>query len=415
MRSIASLIVCGMLISGTTTALGQDDELEDLKRRVKVLEESEKERLGSFWTKAGSMFELYGFLRLDMMYDDSEVSDNQVIAFVLSEDPATGQQENDDSFTMTPRLTRLGLNFDGPELGDTDWDLTGKLEIDFYAFPASDSRNLIRMRKAYLQVSTEDWFVLAGQTSDLFSPLYPSVNADLVMWNAGNTGDRRPQLRFGLTPESGDTKFSFTTALGLTGAIDGKNDTIDGVTNGEDSGLPQIALRAGADTPVWNGQRLKIGAWYVRAWEETDTRIAGTNDFDTHLLGVDAWIPFSQNCWLQGEAWVGENMSDLRGGAGQGINLTTGDEIKGHGGFVELGFKPVSWETFYIGYALDNPKHNDLPFGARDHNQTFYVATKCTYLDPIVIGMEYLHWETEYVGLNEGDANRVKLYVQYNF
>ena len=64
---------------------------------------------------------------------------------------------------------------------------------------------------------------------------------------------------------------------------------------------------------------------------------------------------------------------------------------------------------------LDNPKHSDLVFAARDHNRIFYFATKCAYLDPVIIGFEYLHWETEYVGLDKGDDNRFKIYFQYNF
>ena len=54
------------------------------------------------------------------------------------------------------------------------------------------------MRHAYLKL---DWpksrfNIIAGQTSDVISPLYPQTVNYSVGWWTGNIGYRRPQLRF---------------------------------------------------------------------------------------------------------------------------------------------------------------------------------------------------------------------------
>src|SRR2546428_344657 len=68
----------------------------------------------------------------------------------------------------------------------------GKLEVDFYnngLAGQSESREALRMRHAYLTMKWDDFTLLAGQTADVISPIYPIVNNDLVMWGAGNLGD----------------------------------------------------------------------------------------------------------------------------------------------------------------------------------------------------------------------------------
>ena len=148
----------------------------------------------------GSRFQLYGFLRLDAYHDDSRPNNTQLPSFIKSEDPnapaAFRAPINKDDFTMSAKLTRLGLNFFGPKVGGLgDAQVLGKLETDFYNTSTTDSREALRIRVAYLQLKWTDFSLYAGQMWDVISPLQPIVNPDNVMWNAGNLGDRRPQLR----------------------------------------------------------------------------------------------------------------------------------------------------------------------------------------------------------------------------
>jgi hypothetical protein len=104
---------------------------------------------------------------------------------------------------MHPRSTRFGVDYSGPKVpGLGDADLSGKLELDFEN-GGSESRQIIRIRHAYLQLAKNDVSILAGQSWDVFSPLFPTVDNDTLLWNAGNLGDRRPQFRFSYDPKVG--------------------------------------------------------------------------------------------------------------------------------------------------------------------------------------------------------------------
>jgi len=367
-------------------------------------------------TKKGSTFKLYGFIRLDAIYDDSEPNDNQIIGYIRSEDASSGVKKDNSSFTMTPRLSRIGMLFNAPDTGSA-LKIDGKIELDFYAWPASDSRNMLRMRHAYLRLKGDDYSILAGQTSDLISPLYPSVNYDMVMWGAGNLGDRRPQFRFDYHPSVGSGRIFIQAALGLTGAIAGENYDGRGVTNGENSGKPTVQGRIAYRIPSFVGkQRLEIGVWGHRAWEKSDTAVAGQTEWDSIAYGVDAFIPlFTESLTLQGELWFGSNVDDVRGGIFQGVNATTGKEIDANGGWIELGLKTSDNNSLSIGYSFDDPDYEDIDNEGRDKNLIYYFADKFKVTDPVYIGMEYLSWTTQYKGLDDGTDNRVKLYAMYMF
>src|SRR6059036_1156480 len=102
-------------------------------------------------TAGQSRIQFYGFLRLDLIYDDSRPDTSQTPFFILSEDPSLGiaGQEN---FTMHPRLTRFGVNYLGPHVKALeDAALGGKLELDFQN-GGRESRPIIRIRHAYLKL-----------------------------------------------------------------------------------------------------------------------------------------------------------------------------------------------------------------------------------------------------------------------
>ena len=192
----------------------------------------------------GNRFKLYGFLRLDLDFDSQHPSNTQIPFFITSPDSRANGTENGD-YSIHPRLTRLGIDFNGPtihKLGDAK--LTGKLETDFEN-GGTESRQIIRIRHAYLRLGWKDFSILGGQTWDVVSPLFPVVNNDSLMWNAGNVGDRRPQLRATYEPKSGKNKYFVSGAIGLTGAIDSQDLDGNGFRDGEESGLPNFQGRLG--------------------------------------------------------------------------------------------------------------------------------------------------------------------------
>lgn len=372
-------------------------------------------------TKAGSFLEFYGFLRIDALYDSKRMSDTQIAQWV---NPAGGANDDPD-FTMHGRLTRLGVNLKGQDLKDL-WDakLTGTLEIDFYDFDTSDSRNRIRMRKALGKVAWKNLSFQFGQDADVISPLMPAVNADMVNWNAGNLGDRRPQFRTDMWTEMGDTTLKFQQSFGLTGAVSGVNR--DGVqpTDGESSGLPATQLRLAAETALYSfGEKntkakAELGLWGHYAREKTDTPVAGSarHWFTTYAMGLDISLPlfWEDKLKLVGEVWTGKNLADVRGGIGQHINTQTGDEIRSRGGWAQLEFKANSNFTFYGGFSIDDPIDTDVHTGGRLGNQMYYLAAIAKF-GSFTTGLEAVDWTTRHSGAARGESNRYRLYFSYSF
>jgi hypothetical protein len=365
-------------------------------------------------TSGQSRLQFYGFLRLDLITDDSRPDNSQIPFFILSEDPRGGVR-NENDFALHPRLTRLGIRYKGPEIGNLGGaGLSGTFEVDFQN-GGRESRQIIRIRHAYLKLSKGDFSLLGGQTWDIISPIFPTVNNDTLMWNTGNMGDRRPQIRVGYEPKLAGGQFSFVGGIGLTGAIDAKDLDNDGLRDGEAVG-PNLQGRIGYTHTLGSKDRkLDVGVSGHYAWEETIKPVAGRDEFRSQSLGLDYAIPFHERLTVRGEAWFGRNLSDFRGGVGQGINTVLGTEIRSRGGWAELGLKVNKVYLIYPGYTIDDPKDRDVPAQGRVKNRAWYIVNRFKLSGPFLVGIDYLRWTTDYKGLERGVANRFNLYLQYDF
>jgi hypothetical protein len=363
-----------------------------------------------------NQLKLYGFLRLDIDIDGQRANNDQTPLFITSADPRVGKPNAGD-FSMHPRLSRFGIDYSGPRitaLGDSK--LSGKFEVDFEN-GGSESRQIIRIRHGYLKM---DWdhqvSLLAGQTWDVVSPLFPTVNNDTLMWNAGNVGDRRPQLRLAWEPKSGQGQWSFSGAAGLMGAIDTQDLDNNGYRDGEESGRPNVQARVGYAHSSWvNDQRVSLGASGFYGWLDTSRAVAGRTSFRSQLVNLDYTLPLSSRLSLRGEGWWGRNLSDVRGGAGQGIDLTNGREIRARGGWAEASLKISHYWSFHPGYTTDDPVDADIPVGGRTRNRAFYFGNRITPGGNFLFGVDYFRWRTDYKGFLPGVDNRVNIFLQYSF
>ena len=362
----------------------------------------------------GNKVKLYGFLRLDLDFDSEHPNNPQAPLFITSPDVRANGTTNGD-FSMHPRLTRLGVDFSGPRIDALGGaKLSGKLETDFEN-GGSESRQIIRIRHAYLRLDSKDFSLLAGQTWDIVSPLFPTVNTDTLQWNAGNVGDRRPQLRAAYEPKAGRGKLSFMGGIGLTGAIDAVDLDNNGFRDGEEAARPDIQGRIGYSYPTGKDRSASFGFSGFYGYQKTARVVAGRTEFHSQLLNADFTLPIAGIFSLRGEGWWGRNMSDTRGGAGQGINLLTGREIRGRGGWTEANIKVSRYLSLNPGFSTDDPVDRDVPNGGRTRNRAFYFANRITPGGNFVIGADYLRWRTDYKGFQRGIDNRVNVFLQYGF
>ncbi len=362
----------------------------------------------------GNKFKLYGFIRLDLLFDSQQPNNAQSILFIKSPDPRTGNTNGD--FTMHPRLTRFGIDYSGPRIAKLgDAKLTGKLETDFQN-GGTESRQIIRIRHAYLRLDWKKFYVLAGQTWDTVSPLFPTVNADTLQWNAGNIGDRRPQLRIAYEPKAGGSKFSLIGGIGLTGAIDALDLDANGVRDGEESARPNIQARIGYSHSLGGKDRVaSVGVSGSYSFLRTARPVAGRTEFRSQAVNIDFTLPVASRLAFKGEGWWGRNMSDVRGGAGQGINAVTGRAIRGRGGWAEANLKISRYLSINPGFSTDDPVDADLSAGGRTRNRAFFIANRITPGGNFFFGADYLRWKTNFKGFLRGIDNRVNIFFQYNF
>jgi hypothetical protein len=382
---------------------------------------------------AGTRIGLYGIIRMDGYYGTGFFNHNQFTYYAMSQDPTFTPATNDrrNWIDFTPRLSRLGVKVDRDSLpGWQEAKVNGVIEFDFQNRATSEvsgleseSRELPRLRHAYVKLTAGGFSVLAGQTWDLISPLWPLANADGMMWNSGNLGDRRPQFRLGYeVPIGDDAAIGATVAAARTGAIDRKNldavNASDNVRDGDASARPMLQGRIGLSRLL--GKRLDAGFWGHYGWERTDTAFAGRKHFYTASVGADLRVKILDDLIFSGEIWYGKNLSDLRGGIDQGINTTRGVEIAARGGWAELLAQLTTVVAIAGGVGVDDPRNSSFDGLAptatpRVHNIAPYVYNRYDFGGGFMIGAEAIFWATDYLNVMSGRANRYSLFVTFSF
>lgn len=348
---------------------------------------------------------IYGFARLDLIVDDSQTSDIRQPLHVASEpDPAPG-----GAFSIHPRLSRIGLTMDEWEPID-NLDSRGKFEIDFHG---AAQNMAIRVRHAYFTLELFDIAtLLVGQTWDLYSPLFPAANNETLMWHAGNTGDRRPQLQLTVMPFD---RLRIALALGQGGGMesllgDADND-LNGVVDTAERGGEMLQWLVEYRERWWTRTPARIGIWGHAGQDRWDDG----SEYTSWSVGAHLFLPLSRRLTMLGEFFYGRNLDDIRGGTGQGINPVTLATIGAVGGWLELAYTPTRRHMIALGGTMDNPRSADLEDGQRDSNAAGYLVTRYRPSDAFQLGLEYTYWRTDYKNAPVGDDNRVNLHLTLFF
>jgi len=341
---------------------------------------------------------VYGFARLDVLADDTPMSDITKPVYVT-------MGRSGAEMTMTPQLSQVGLSIDKWELSN-HVDGEGKLEIDF---GGGGGVNAIRLRHAYGSITYREHVeILAGQTWDLISPLNPSAQNDTMLLGAGNTGDRRPQLR--VTAQNEHIRFAIAGAV--TGTFDGMADaaTTPGATQLNTKPMFQwlVEARGRADGDMTN----RIGVWGHGARdEEPDGTRRGSES-----IGMHAFASIGGRGAIYGELYSGINTADIGGALGQGISPMTGHGIHSTGGWLEMAVL-IPEPRFLVagGASVDAARDSDLGAGERETNTVLYGVIRYNPKPTIRLGFEYLQWRTMYKDVGFAVANRVDFHTTVFF
>lgn len=362
------------------------------------------------WSKLDVQF--YGYIKGDAAYDNSRTTSGNYVVWVDEEDG----RKNDDEFNLTARQTRLGFLINGPQ--DNGMQTSGKIEIDFYGDYAKENKAKIQMRHAYFQMAWPDTglSLLAGQTWDVISPLNPSTLNYTVLWDAGNVGYRRPQIR--LTKDhllSGETSLKFQGAITRTVGRDvlGPGATSE---SGEDAGFPTVQGRVGITFPWLAAGATTVGVSGHVGQEEYDLSATGANkDLDSWSINLDWLQPINKWLTVKAELFRGENLNMYFGGIGQGVNTTTMNEIASKGGWCALALGPCDQWRFNMGIGVDDVDADDVNAGDRTLNRAVFGNAIYALNKHAEVGFELSHWRTDYRGAGDADNVRFQTSLIYKF
>lgn len=392
-----------------------DKEMEGLKKTI-AEQSGEKQDLMPKVTWSNLDIQLYGYLKLDASYDTSRMNNGDYAKWVDSE----ATNDNDNQFDMTARETRLGMLINGPDNGNMK--TSGRVEMDFFGPGVSENQARIMMRHAYIKL---DWpesrfNIIAGQTSDVISPLYPRTVNYSVGWWVGNIGYRRPQIR--LTKELGFEGGGFLKLEGAFARTIGRdnfatpNSQID---SGSDAGFPTLQGRASVTMPTFGPRDATIGLSGHWGKEEYDTDIYGRNKkFDTWSLNVDYTQPVTEKVEIKSELYTGENLDAYLGGIGQGVTLSGENrykEVGSKGGWIAASLGPWNKKRFNVGVLVDDVDSSDVNVGDRTLNRSVFGNVYYALNKQTDIAFELSHWRTKYRGPGDGESLRAQLAFIYNF
>lgn len=301
-------------------------------------------------------FKFSGYLKADMAYDQTRVSTGNYALYVLD------RAEN-DVLSTTARESRLGLDFSWKE---NDYATDARFEIDFYGLGVTasslnsmENKAAPMLRHAYLQITKGHWSILAGQTSDIISPLVPRSVNYTVCWDQGNVGYRRPQFRLSTWANAGE-KLKVSAAVGAMRTLGGNLDdsALEKVDDGADAAIPTVQGRVAFAVKPCAKRLFEIG--FSGHYGTEEYQAAGeTKSIESWSANADLKASFSPRFEVAGELFTGENLGAYLGTVGQTVNSMK-EEIGGKGGWAQVSIMPVNRLWLNAGYSIDDPDEEDF-------------------------------------------------------
>lgn len=299
-------------------------------------------------------FTFSGYFKGDAVHDLNRTYPGNFVLWV-----PYGGSEDDAATFITARETRMGFDFSWCENGYTT---KARLEYDFYGLgvePSSgnamENKAAPMLRHAFLEFTKGRWSVLAGQTSDVISPLVPATVNYTVCWAQGNIGYRRPQFRVSTWAGLGE-KAKLKVAAAVTRTLGSDLDR-DGFDDGADAVTPTVQGRLGLDVPFGSSGAAAVGVsghYGMEKWGVEDSTETESWSFNTDVKFV-----VNERIYIAGEFFVGENLGTYFGGVLQSINPMK-NEIFTMGGWGMVSAKPHERLTVNAGYAFDDPDDADF-------------------------------------------------------
>jgi hypothetical protein len=299
--------------------------------------------------------------------------------------------------SATMRQTRLGVMVTDPEvLGGS---FSGEVDVDFYGGqqPAAGNRTfpLLRLRRALATVQWTHVQLLLGQETALVSDRNPRSLAGVGVPDfslAGNLWFWIPQAR--VTAEYGYTvRLAVQAAVlapiaGTQGAVTTQADS------GERSSRPYLEGRVRLGWgPTDDPSEVAIGGHI--GWLRGLDSLSGDSLLQSRAVTFDTRLKLGP-AELLGEAFIGQSLAGLGGGAvGQNAGVA-GAPVRTKGGWGQVNFRPRTGWMFGGGCGLDDPKDADVLPNGRFRNFVCEGHVEWRPPGPLIFGFEFRRLQTRY-------------------
>ena len=421
----AALLVAARVAGAQDTT--RDATLDSLVARLRALEASVEvlqrqvadAATTGVQTRSRIQVELSGRVAMNAFSNERIVNNVDDPQFVRRDTAAAVPLKG---FGMGIRQTMLGLRATVSDvLGGS---FHGVMDVDFYGGqqPSTGGRTfpLLRIRTANGTLTWSHAELLAGQDVPLFSPLNPVSPAavgtpDFV--GAGNLWLWLPQLR-------GTVETGSTVKLALQGAVlaptsgDAAGAFDTDFDAAERTRRPYLESRLRAR---WGEFEMagEVGCAAHVGWVSVPAagRSAPDSMLTSKALGCDARVSLGSWLELRGEAYTGQLVRGLGGGAiGQGVGAN-GRPVRNDAGWAQLNVRPPgSIASGGVGCGADHPRADDLPRDgtARLRNTACAVHALLKPAGPVFLGAEARRIATQYANARY-DNNHLNLAIGFEF
>lgn len=354
--------------------------------------------------------EFTGTVLMNGFYNSARTNNSDVPVFADTD--AVGVK----GASATMRQTRLGVLVTDPDvLGGS---FNGEVDVDFYGGqqPAAGNRTfpLLRLRRAIGTVQWQHVQLMLGQETALVSDRNPRSLAGVGVPDfslAGNLWFWIPQVR--VTAEYG-----YTLRLAVQGAVLApiSGATQGAVTTQADSGertsRPYLEARVRLGWgPTDDPSEVAIGGHI--GWLRGLDSLSGDSLLTSRAVTFDTRLKLGP-AEIIGEAFFGQALAGLGGGAvGQNAGVA-GAPVRTKGGWGQLNIRPRKEWMFGGGCGLDDPKDSDVLPNGRFRNLVCEGHVEWRPPGPLVFGFEFRRLETRY---QSGDftVNHLNLAAGFRF
>jgi hypothetical protein len=345
---------------------------------------------GKFAVFSSFPVELYGYLKADAIYNDSQVAINE-----LTMNAPLETMGDNDKYSLTAKESRLGANVTGPELPNGG-KIMGKVEADFFGDAAdATTTSGLRIRQAYVNLRYATWDLLAGQAWDFFSPLNPGTLNFAVLWRAGNIGDRHPQIRL--------TKRFKQANGGMFGAEVG---AIDPKTAQQTNrGYPLGAGRVSYEKPYGGDKSAAVGLGGLIGSSDIST----TNSNNVHVWAGSVDFKWKACAFftLMGEGYAQQGLGAALRAANGAFTSAANEAVSSRGGWMQVSSDLTKKVQLNVGGGVDNVKDRYVTAATIwNWNHSIFANTKIKVAKNVTWGLEYQFFKTEFAGNTDGDNNR---------